>query len=67
MNKSQILTYVAIFVVGVVVKTLVDLDIAAALVKYCPKGLPLRFIFRHKYHNLVGTWDQILHASSPAF
>lgn len=54
----HVLTVVAAFLAGIVVKTLLDLRLALFLIKYCWWVRP-RWIFGENPHALSGTWHHI--------
>jgi len=58
MTVGSVLIPISTFVIGVIIKTLVDLDMAAVIVKHWPKFLRTRFATRRRYHNLQGTWEE---------
>ncbi|WP_200227300.1 hypothetical protein [Rubrivivax gelatinosus] len=55
---STVATGVASFVAGVVIKTILDLRLGVAMVKYFWWVRP-RWIFGENPHSLSGTWDHI--------
>jgi len=55
---SHILTALIAFIVGLIIKTLLDHNLAIWIVKYLSKT-PVRFIYRTNPHKLHGDWEQL--------
>lgn len=55
---SSILTGSISFVAGIILKTILDLRLGVAMVKYCWWIRP-RWIFGENPHSLAGTWDHV--------
>ena len=58
LDWNHIVTAIIAFVLGLIIKTLLDLDLAKFIVKWF-YWLPVRFIFRDKPADLSGDWEQI--------
>jgi hypothetical protein len=55
---SHIFTAIISFVIGLIVKTLLDHNLAIWIVKYL-NNTPVRFIYRTSPHKVSGDWEQI--------
>lgn len=53
----KVITAIISFVIGLIVKTLLDYDLAKFIVKYF-SWIPVRFIFRQKPPKISGDWEQ---------
>lgn len=60
---SHVLTAASAFIIGLIVKTLLDHNLAIWIVKYLYR-LPVRFIFRTKPHDISGNWEQLWNFAS---
>lgn len=54
---SHVITSVIAFIIGLIVKTLLDHNLAIWIVKYFHKT-PVRFIYRTNPNKLAGDWEQ---------
>jgi len=66
-NWGSVLTASAGFIVGLIVKTMLDLRLALFVVKYF-WWIPIRWLFRQKPVNLSGQWEHTWESGgSPAY
>jgi len=55
---SHVLTASIALVIGIVLKTLLDLKLAVFVVKHF-SWVPTRWLFRHREHHLAGQWEHV--------
>lgn len=64
-NWSSVLTGTVSFTAGIILKTILDLRLGVAMVKYCWWIRP-RWIFGENPHALAGTWDHVWESGGSA-